>query len=40
MKGVRIEDLREMVQNNIEVNETIQDLMGKWDQMRKFSKGY
>lgn len=40
MKKIKIEDLRNIMQNNVIVNETINDLMGRWDQLRKFSRNY
>lgn len=38
MKNVRIDELRNIAQSNLVVNETISDLMNKWDQMRRFSR--
>jgi chromosome segregation ATPase len=38
MKNVRIDELRNIAQSNLVVNSTINDLMGKWEQMRKFSR--
>lgn len=38
MKNVKIDELRNIAQANLVVNDTISDLMGKWDQMRKFSR--
>jgi hypothetical protein len=38
MKKFNIEELRSVVQANQTVNDTIADFMGKWDNLRKFSK--
>jgi len=38
MKHVRIDELRNIAQSNLVVNETISDLMSKWEQMRRFSR--
>lgn len=38
MKNVKIDELRTIAQSNLVVNDTINDLMAKWEQMRKFSR--
>lgn len=38
MKNVRIDELRNIAQSNLVVNDTIGELMNKWEQMRKFSR--
>jgi len=38
MKKFNVEELRNVIQTNQTVNETISDFMNKWDSLRKFSK--
>lgn len=38
MKGIKIEQLNGLMHNNSGLNDTIKDLMEKWEQMRKFSR--
>jgi len=38
MKSVKIEQLTGLMHNNSGLNDTIKDLMVKWDQIRKFSR--
>lgn len=38
IKNVKIEQLSTLMHSNTGLNETISTLMGKWDQILKFSK--
>lgn len=38
MKSVKIDQLTSLMHNNTGLNDTIKDLMEKWDQIRKFSR--
>ncbi len=38
MKTVKIERLTSLMHNNSGLNDTIKDLMEKWDQIKKFSR--
>jgi len=38
MKKFNVEELKNVIQTNQTVNETIKDFMDKWDSLRKFSK--
>jgi hypothetical protein len=38
MKKFNVDELRNVIQTNQTVNQTIEDFMGKWENLRKFSK--
>lgn len=38
MKSVKIEQLKSLMQNNSGLNDTINNLMEKWEQIKKFSQ--
>jgi hypothetical protein len=38
MKSVKIEQLKGLMQNNSGLNDTINNLMEKWEQIKKFSQ--
>ncbi len=38
MKSVKIEQLKGLIQNNSGLNDTINNLMDKWEQIRRFSQ--
>lgn len=38
LNQTKIEELQRLVQKNKDVNETVGSLMGKWEEIRQFSK--
>jgi hypothetical protein len=38
LRQVKIEQLTSLIQSNLGLNNTITDLMGKWEQIIKFSR--
>jgi hypothetical protein len=38
LNATKLEDLQRVVQKNIDLNETVRMLMGKWEEIKEFSR--
>ena len=39
LKGVNLDELKSVMNSNMEINTNITELLNKWDSMRKFGRG-
>lgn len=39
MKNVNLDDLKRVMDSNMQINTNITELLNKWDGMRKFGRG-
>jgi hypothetical protein len=39
LRGVNLEELKGVMNSNMSINSTIEELLNKWDGIKRFSKG-